>query len=286
MRHLKRIWRSLEEIPGLADIPAEWKVRCGTEYPFLEQFLRPTNETGRRHPCPHPSDADCPRAIVEYGDGSLAAVCQHPHRRCEDLPLTTLEALIHRLDLAGLIRAIAQPLAVRAQHPEPVAPGVWAVGTSISTISRSQPAFLAVHTHGHGFRGAVHWLTGSRTLPFVMVAPTSRFATVDLRELLLNRGSSIVILEDRVGVSSDGQFIELEPTGGTAHPPTPVEKRREVVNNYKKVHDCTNESIYTPLGVDKSDFHKWMRGDLDNDSSKSQRIEEALRLRPQQRRRY
>lgn len=285
MRHLKRIWRSLEQIPGLADIPAEWKVHCGTEYPLIAPFLRATNEFGRRHSCPHPRDADCPRAIVEYGDGSLAAVCQHPHRRCEDLPLTTSEALIHRLDLAGLIRAIAQPLAVRAQQPEPVAPGVWAVGTSTSSASRNQPAFLAVHTHSHGFRGAVHRLTASRTLPFVLVAPTSRFATVELRELLQNRGSSIVVLEDRVGVSAEGQFIELEPTGGTTLPPTPVAKRKAVVANYRKNFDCTNESIYAPLGVDKADFHRWVRGELEDESIKSKRIEEALRLPPQQRRR-
>jgi hypothetical protein len=64
-----------------------------------------------------------------------------------------------------------------------------------------------------------------------------------------------------------------------------VAERKAVVANYQKTFKCTNKSIYAPLGVDKSDFYKWMRGDLDNDSSKSQRIEEALRLPPQQRRR-
>ena len=280
MRHLKRIWRSLESIPGLAEIPAEWKVHCGTDYPFLAPFLRPTETIGRRHPCPHPRDADCPRAIVEYGDGSLAAVCQHPHRRCEDLPLPITEALVHRLDLAGLIRAIAQPLAVRAQQPEAVAPGVWAVGTSISSASRNQPAFLAAHVRHGDMRSAAQLLAGSRPLPFVFITPTNRFVTSAISDLLQVRNSSLVVLEDRVGISDEGSFVALEPSGGESIVATDVEKRPAVVDDYKRIYDTTDEAIFETARVDKSDFYKWIAGKIKNTSVKAKRIEEVLRTSP------
>ena len=79
MRKLTLLWQALERIPGLCDVLASWQLHCGADYTLIQAHLRPTDDFGARYPCPHPHDADCPRAIVDYGDGLFAAVCSHPH---------------------------------------------------------------------------------------------------------------------------------------------------------------------------------------------------------------
>lgn len=41
MRELKRFWRSLETVPGLATVPAEWKRRMGDDYAPAQAFKQP-----------------------------------------------------------------------------------------------------------------------------------------------------------------------------------------------------------------------------------------------------
>jgi hypothetical protein len=137
MRKLTLLWQALERIPGLCDVLASWQLHCGADYPLIQPHLRPTDDFGARYPCPHPHDADCPRAIVDYGDGLFAAVCRHPHSLCEDVTLSPKDALVHRLDIDAALTPLASALAVRIQGLQVRAPGVWALGVHRSPSGRS-----------------------------------------------------------------------------------------------------------------------------------------------------
>jgi hypothetical protein len=280
MRKLTRLWQALERIPGLCDVLAYWEYHCGEDYPVIRPHLRVTEELGCRYPCPHPNDGDCPRGIVDYGNGLFAALCRHPHKLCEDVPLAPKDALVHRLDLDSVVRPLANALAVRIQDLKSRAPGVWALGVSNSRLTRGYPAYLFVFSRRRDFRSAVQEVAISCPTPFVAVAPTNSFLTVESREVLGRRKSVFISLEDRVGLSEDGQFIALENTDGDEVSPTPIELRHAVVEKYKEGFDCTDQAIYEDAGVHKSDFYKWMKGTLGNKSSKSKRIEETLRTDP------
>jgi hypothetical protein len=280
MRKLTRLWQALERIPGLCDISAYWEHYCGVDYPLIRPHLRPTDDFGARYPCPHPHDGHCPRSIVDYGDGSFTAICRHPHRLCEDLPLSSKDALVYRLDVDAMVRPIAESLCVRSQTVQVRAHGVWELGLSTSRTTRNYPVFLLVFTVRDDFRSALHELALSCPTPFVAVAPTGNHLTVQLRETLDRRQSNLISMEDRVGLSEDGRFVALEITDADEIVPTPVEQRLAVVDRYKQDFEYTVENICGDANVNRSDFYKWMKGKLDSKSSKSIRIEEALRTNP------
>jgi hypothetical protein len=280
MRKLTRLWQGIESVPGLAAIPAYWEHFCGTEFPLIRPHLRPTEDIGATYPCPHPRDHDCPRRIVQYGDGTLAAICRHPHKLCDDVPLAPKDALVCTLDIGALVRPIVEGLCVRTQNLQVRAHGVWELGLSTSRATRNHPVFLLVFARRDDFRSALRELALSCTTPFVAVAPTSNHLTVELRETLARRHSDFISMEERVGLSEDGRFVALEITDADEITPTPVEQRHAVVEKYKSDFNCTDQVIFEDAGVHKSDFYKWMKGTLGNKSSKSKRIEGILRTDP------
>ena len=280
MRKLIWLWQGIESVPGLAAIPAYWEHFCGTDFPLMRPHLRPTDDIGAIYPCPHPRDHDCPRGIVQYGDGTLAAVCRHPHRLCEDVPLSPTEALVYTLDIGALVRPMAEVLCVRTQNLQVRAHGVWDLGLSTSRATRNYPVFLLVLSRHADFRLALRELALSCLTPFVVIAPTSNHLTVELREVLAGRLSDFISMDDRVGLSEDGHFGALEITGAGEITPTPVEQRPAVVEKYNIDFDYTDQLIYEDAGVHKSDFYKWKSGTLSDNSSKSKRIEATLRTNP------
>jgi hypothetical protein len=62
-----------------------------------------------------------------------------------------------------------------------------------------------------------------------------------------------------------------------ANGPTPVEQRREVVDRYKREFRQTVEQACKSARVNRSDFYKWVKGQLPDASCKSARIEQVLR---------
>ena len=280
MRKLTRLWQGIESVPGLAAIPAYWEHFCGTEFPLILPHLRPTDNIGATYPCPHPRDHDCPRGIVPYGDGTFAAICRHPHKLCDAVPLAPKEALVYTLDIEAFVRPMAVGLCVRTQNLEVRASGVWDLGLSTSRATRNHPVFLLVFARRDDFRSGLRELALSCPTPFVAIAPTSNHLTVELRENLARRQSDFISMEERVGLSEDGRFVALEITDADEITPTPVEQRHAVVEKHKSDFNCTDQIIYEDAGVHKSDFYKWMKGTLGNKSSKSKRIEETLRTDP------
>jgi|SRR5579883_20310 hypothetical protein len=280
MRKLTRLWQALERIPGLCEVPAYWEQHCGPDYPLIQPHLRQTDEIGARHPCPHSRDADCPRRIIDYGDGTFAAICRHPHQLCDRLPLAQKDALIHRLDVEALVRLMAAALSVRWQGFAAKNRGVWEVGVSTSPATRNHPAFLLICTGRRDFDAAVRDLLLAMSVPFVAIAPTANHLTVDVREHLARRQCHFISLEERIGVTEDGRFVALEIGREEEIAPTPVQQRAAVVEKYNRDFGYSDARLCKDARVHKSDFYKWIKGELTDKSAKSNRIEEVLRTSP------
>jgi hypothetical protein len=278
MRKLAKLWRALETIPGLCDVPAYWEHICGEDFPLVRPHLRPTDDFGARYPCPHPRNAECPRRIVDYEDGTFAARCRHSERLCSNLEIPPKEALIHELDVEGLIRPLADLLCVRYQQLRPRSRSIWEAGLSTSQPTRNQPVFLLVAATADNFVNGLRQVLLDSSGAFVAIAPTSSYLTVDLQQSLFRRQCQFVSMEDRVGLDDQGHFVAVEPTDTDEIPPTPVEHRTGVIEQYKRDHNCTAKAIQDASNVRAPDFYKWIKGELKNSSSKSLRIEQTLRL--------
>jgi hypothetical protein len=278
MRKLTQLWRAIEKVPGLTDIPAVWEVHCGDEFSLLRPHLRSTDVLGHRYPCPNPRDADCPRGIVDYGNGSFVAICRHPHRLCEDKVLTASDALIHELDLASFFKPVAQALGLRWQQPAIRFPGVWAIGVSARANTRSQPAFLQVQARRAAFLEGVRRLLVEIDGPFLLVAPTEQFRDVAVQELTQARGIGFISLEDQVVVDDAGRFAAIDPVSSEDEPTvTPPADRDRVLNTFCQKFDIPKTKAADGAEVDAADLYKWVRDELPKKSKKSARIEALLR---------
>lgn len=277
MRTLTRLWRALESIPGLLEVPAWWEHFCGDDFPVIQPYLRATDVFGHRYPCPrHPRDGECPRKIVDYGDGEFAAICRHPHQLCERIPLTPKDALTQTLNLDKFAAALAPVLKIRPQKVRQVC-GLSEIGVSIAPATRNCPAFLAIVTSVDLFQRRLHDLLLSHPTPFLLLAPTSTFPTADHHRLLERHKSRFVSMEETVGVDDGSRFVLLQAADEEDAQPTPVPDRQAAVDAYRERHTATDADIYRSARVDKSDFYKWLTGKLSDKSSKSKRIEEVLR---------
>jgi hypothetical protein len=255
-----------------------WEVHCGDEFSLLRPHLRSSDILACLYPCPNPRDADCPRAIVDYGNGSLVAICRHPHRLCEDKVLAASDALVHQLDLASLVRPVSQVLGLRWQQPTLRFPGVWAIGVSARTNTRNQPAFLQVQSRRVAFLEGVRRLLIETDGPFLLLAPTERFRDVAVQEMIQARGIGFISLEDQIVVDDAGRFAALDPVTFEDEPTvTPSIDRERAMNAFCQKYDCPNTRIAEEAVVDISDLYRWKRDELPKRSKKSARIEAVLR---------
>jgi len=101
MKDLSQFWGSLEGIQGLHAIPAFWARYCDPHFDLIRPYLRATDMVGGDYPCPHPKRGGaCARRIVDLGDGEFEGICIDPYKLCPDLPLTSKDVVVHRLDIA------------------------------------------------------------------------------------------------------------------------------------------------------------------------------------------
>lgn len=256
MNKLTRLWRAIENTPGLSDLRAAWESRCDSEFATLLPHLRCTDVVGYRYPCPNPRDADCPRAIVEGKEnGSFFAVCRHPHRLCDDLVLTGSDALIHELDLASLMKPVTKALGVRWQPPVYRFPGVWAIGVSARVSTRNQPVFLQIQARRAAFLDGVRRLLVEIAGPFLLMAPTERFRDVTAQELLQARGIAFISLEDDVLIDEYGNFIAIDPVStDDEHAVTPPADRDRVLNAFCQKYDIPKTKVAEEAEVDPADL--------------------------------
>ncbi len=205
MRKLHRLWRTLENIPGLLAVLEVWRQECGEDFHFAASYLRPTDRVGTQYPCPN-SFEGCPRRIIDYGDDEFAAVCQDEHRRCDRMLLTRREVLIYSLDLAGFLDPVLRAAAIRPQTLSQCAPGLWAAGLSDQPHARNLPVYFLLAHSTNVFDAASAQLLLNVKGSFQLVLPTNRLRTVEFESRLRERRAECICLEDQIAVDEQGEF--------------------------------------------------------------------------------
>lgn len=276
MRRLPKLWRSLERITGLLEVPAAWEAESGEDFGFLLPHLRPTEMVGALYPCPR-HFGECPRKIVDYGDGEYAALCRDPHKSCEAIPLAPRDALLHDLDLSAFLKPALQAASIRPEAPKARGPGIWSLGLSGRRSSLNQPAFLVIAHSKASFNAAVRDLLLEIPGPFLLVVPTNSHRTVDVQERLQARNVGYLCLEEHMLIDNKGNFISLDPLESTDNvPATPPADRKRVVKEFTKKHRCKVADIQKAAGVYETDYYAWLKNEDPDHYAHCGRIERVL----------
>ncbi len=265
MRKLLRLWRALERIPGLLAVPEVWRQECGEDFDYARPYLQPTDRIGGRYPCPN-SFSGCPRRIIDYGEDEFAAICQDEHKRCERVPLTRREALIHRLDLAGLLQPVLRAASIRPQSVAQHAPGVWVAGLSAQAHSRNFPVYFLLAHSVSTHRAAVERLLLDISDSFLLVLPTNQFRTVETEARLRDRRVECLCLVDQVLVDEHGEFrwegvVETRRAAGEPGPvPRSVGGQAAVaaVKEYIKARGLSQTQFSIQAGVSERTLRNFL----------------------------
>lgn len=277
MRTPSHLWRSLETIPGLLAIPAFWEAYCGPDIDLVRPHLRVTDMEGSLYPCPKPHVGYCPRRIVDYGNGEFAAICRDPYEICERVRLTQRDVLLQQLDVASFTRMLAGPLGIRWQQPVQRGDYTWGIGLSTQRESLNRPAFLFLLPETARFVAALKDLLLKLPGPFLVLAPTCRHRTVEVQEMLQDRGISFLALDGHLGIDDAGVLVSTG-TQGTALEilATPKDDRARVVKEFLTRHQCKVKEIQEAAGVHQADYYKWLKGSIPDHYSTCVAIEKVL----------
>jgi hypothetical protein len=236
-----------------------------------------TDLEGSLYPCPKPHVGYCPRKIVDYGNGEFAAICRDPYEICERVTLTQRDVLLQQLDLASLARVLAGPLGIRWQEPMPRGDGTWGIGVSERRDTRSHPVFLVVLPETSRFVAAVQRLLLNMAGPFVLVAPTKRYRTLEVQEMMQARGIGFLALEDHLLLDEAGRLTAVDPQDSSGETPaTPKEDRPRVVKEFTARNRCKVKDIQDAASVDEADYYKWRSGQLPDHYAACRSIEKIL----------
>jgi hypothetical protein len=205
---LRQLWPALEEISGLAAIPATWREQLGDEADAVAGFLRPTDRRVARFPCPSPGGDGCPRQIIDRHDGTFVAACGDRPQRCEPIELCQAERIIHELDARRLAESLVVVLGLAAGFRNVAACSqTWQLGSYVPLSGQAFPAYLTIQDSPDQVYAVAVRLAGIAAGPLLLFVPTRRMIDPVTSELVARNGSRFIALEEAVGIDEGGHWV-------------------------------------------------------------------------------
>lgn len=218
-------WRSLESVPTLSAVAAEWQRHAGPDFEaFKAGFLQKAGRVAKSFPCPHKSG--CWHEVRPRGRGFVGVCKEDDGTGCDDLLLTAEDVEVWELNLVRLGRAIAQALQCDAKDAKL---GLDRTRQIASLGDAPLPVVLTVQHDETGFGGVVAQLVARWPKGFILLAPTSRFCTATATELLGRVNAGFFSVESHVTVLAGGK-LHAATSGGelfAAHLPAKREAVKE-----------------------------------------------------------
>jgi len=168
-KKLSRLWPTLESLPGLAAVTAEWCDRLGPEYDLAKVFLKPTDQLALAYPCAGPGGCGGSCRVVVHGPSDVVAVCEDCGTTRK---LTKADRVVWRVNVDQLLRSVASTLSLTA---DPVATRefqTYRVGTFVAVGKTRLPVYLTIQLDPDRLARAATWLRASFEGPLVLLAPT------------------------------------------------------------------------------------------------------------------
>jgi hypothetical protein len=259
-------------VPDLSAVPGEWRSLLGGDRAAASRFIVPTKRIAGSVKSTVPGRT-CIHEIRKF-KGEYLEVCPDG---CKTATRSRDEVTVHRLDVAGFTREIAESLdiVVLPAEPVPSMACVWQIGEYAPSAGYRFPVCLALTGEPDVLRSIVDGLA-ARGEPFILVEPTRSGLTQTTADLLKRAGSLFLSLDELVGDgdgrlslrdghTAAGVFAEFravhvpepETADGTAFFPTPSAARWEDVSIRfidgetisVKVKDVARICLFSELGM-------------------------------------
>jgi len=204
MREAKRLWRTLEAVPGPSTSRMEWAALLGDDLTLLEPFLRPTGEVAASYPCPNPARPGSRHRVIEHGPDDLVGVCDDG---CAPEPLRRSELLIYEAAADRLAEVLADALNITFEDRAPSSDAQTPrIGIYSPTAGYRFPIYLTLQIEPQELHGALTHLVAENEGPFILIAPTHDLRSPDIDALLEKKPACFLAMADLFRVGPDGQL--------------------------------------------------------------------------------
>lgn len=210
MKLLRRFWKALDEVPGVATDRLEWADILGAEWSDIAPYLKSTGRRTTAVLCPYPGGDGCPRRVITSANGALRAVCGSHPQVCDPLDLTGPDVTILALDRAKLLRELA-----RALDAEPAARAnssgrVMQVGRHAVAAGLACPILLAMPGPAEPLTEDQLREAGLDPAATVVLVPCPTSLPAPLQARLVAAGHQVLALSEAVALGASG-FEALHP---------------------------------------------------------------------------
>ena len=204
-------WQALETVPGLSAVAAEWQMRIGEGYEPAKPFLRPSGKLVSSHPCTERRPCECAHEVVEHGLDDIVAVCRCG-RGCTTFPLNRSEIAVYELDRTAFDQAVAGAFNLMGEpHTENGLHQTTRIGVYSPYAGFRFPVYLTIQLEPDDFHHVVSGLVSRPHKPFVLLAPTRNHCAGRTEELLTDRKSAFVSLEENIELAGYPRLCLLRP---------------------------------------------------------------------------
>ncbi len=204
-------WQALETVPGLSAVAAEWQMRIGEGYEPAKPFLRPSGKLVSSHPCTERRPCECAHEVVEHGLDDIVAVCRCG-RGCTTFPLNRSEIAVYELDRMAFDQTVAGAFNLMGEpHTENGLHQTTRIGVYSPYAGFRFPVYLTIQLEPDDFHHVVSGLVSRPHKPFVLLAPTRNHCAGRTEELLTDRKSAFVSLEENIELAGYPRLCLLRP---------------------------------------------------------------------------
>ena len=197
----KGFWPALEAVPGLSAVAAEWHMQFGDEYAAAKSFLRPSGRWATSHPCTARPGCGCAHDVVEHGPDDIVAVCRCG-RGCATFPLKRSDIAVYESDRIALDQAVASAFSL-VEQPDVATEfhQTTRIGVYSPYAGFRFPVFLTIQIEPDDFHHVVNDLVRRTHGPLVLLAPTRALCTATTEQVLENRKSAFIPLQEEIALN-------------------------------------------------------------------------------------
>ena len=196
----KGFWQTLEKIPGLTAVEAEWKARFGPDYKYGMKFLRPNGKLALSYPCMIPDGCGCYHDVINHSADDIVAVCKCG-RECETFPLQRQDIIVYELNHHVLESALVNVFGLfKETETRTEIRGTTCIGVYSPYAGFRFPVYLTIQIEPDDFTDIIESLIGRSEIAFILLAPTRELCTVKTEKRITDKKSIFVPLSESVTI--------------------------------------------------------------------------------------
>jgi hypothetical protein len=212
MLKFQRWWRSLESVPGLAEVTFTWKSLLGPEHELMTKFFRPNGMLAQSVPCQAKRDCGCAHFVVEHAPDHIVAVCQCEPQRCDTFPITRSDMVIYEVNQSALGAALASALGIEYEGEEfKDMYMTFQLGTYSPLAGFEFPVFLTMQNDPNDLQQVAATLIAGSDGPLILLVPTRELCNPAIMDIVQRKGCCLLALDYFMGLGKDGDFVTDPP---------------------------------------------------------------------------